>query len=392
MDLLDLVIVGALLWAAFSGYRRGLTLSVLSWAGLLAGLAAGAWVVTLLPSLIPKLNPGQRAAAAVVGLLALGMLGNAIGAALGYRLRITTLRSRLGPIDSLMGTGFAVVVALTVSWFLGLTFSSVPVRPIAAQIQRSTILRVLDRQFPRPPGLFAGLEQLLAAVPFPQVFANLAPVLPGPVNLPANLAAYPGVVRAAHETVKVVSPACGAVDEGSGFPVGRDLIVTNAHVVAGGHHFYVQVPGRGNLAARLVRFDPRRDLALLLVPGLDLRPLPLGGPAARGTMGAVIGYPGGGPEQVIPAGVRGSLQAVGRDIYANQVVSRSIFVLQANVEPGNSGGPLVNLRGQVLGVVFAKSSVTANLGFALTTAEIRPDLAGDAGLSARVRSGACLSG
>ncbi|HUY60649.1 MAG TPA: MarP family serine protease [Candidatus Dormibacteraeota bacterium] len=392
MDLLDLVIAGAVLLAALSGYRRGITLSVLSWAGLIGGLAAGAWVVTQLPSLLPTLNAGQRAAAAVVGLLALGMIGNALGAALGYRLRVTALRSRLGAVDSLLGTGFAVVVALTVSWFLGLTFSSVPVRPIAAQIQRSTILRVLDQRFPRPPGLFAGLEQLLAAVPFPQVFANLAPTLPGPVTLPSNLAHDPGVVRAAQETVKVVSPACGAVDEGSGFPVGPDLIVTNAHVVAGGHDFYVQIPGRGNLAARLVRFDPRRDLALLWVPGLNLRPLPLGGPASRGTMGAVIGYPGGGPEQVIPAGVRGSLQAVGRDIYASQVVSRSIFVLQANVEPGNSGGPLVNLRGQVLGVVFAKSSVTTNLGFALTTAEMLPDLAGDAGLSARVGSGACLSG
>jgi S1-C subfamily serine protease len=107
-------------------------------------------------------------------------------------------------------------------------------------------------------------------------------------------------------------------------------------------------------------------------------------------VGAIIGYPEGGPEEVVPGAIRGQLDAVGRDIYSRSTVSRGIFVLQATVVPGNSGGPFVDLQGQVLGVVFAKSLVVDGEGYALTTGEVLPDLAKGASNTAAVSTSSCI--
>jgi len=98
------------------------------------------------------------------------------------------------------------------------------------------------------------------------------------------------------------------------------------------------------------------------------------GPGGRGTQGAVIGYPGGGPEKTVPAVVDGSISATGRDIYNENLVTRQIFVLQASVHPGNSGGPLIDLQGCVLGVVFATSASDPSQAYALTDDEITADV------------------
>ncbi len=391
MDLVDLVIIVALGYAGVLGYRRGLTYSLFSLVGLVVGLIVGSWLAATIPQLFHQYTVTVRSVIAIGLVLACAFLGDALGGLLGARLRITTLRSHLGPVDSLAGTAWGLLVVLAVSWFLGLVFEQGPIQPLAAQIQASTILRTLDRDLPQGPAWLGYLQHVFSAVPFPEVFANFVPPLPGPVALPADLSGDAAVRRDAAETVKVVSVGCGGLIEGSGFPVTRDLVVTNAHVVAGGHGTTVQVPGRlGSLPARVVFFDPHTDLALLLVPGLDLPPLPFSDTGPRGTQGAVIGYPGGGGEQVVPGAIRGQIQAVGRDIYSQGLVSRQIYVIEASVIPGNSGGPFVNLQGQVLGVVFAKSLVTTDEGYALTASEIAPDLARGERNTAPVSTESCV--
>ncbi len=391
MDLLDVVLVVAVLAAVVAGYRRGLTMGGLAALGFLAGLAGGAALAGTVPPHLHGLAPTWRTVVAVALLLGGGFIGNAVGAAVGIRLRRTALRTRLGRLDSWLGAGFGGLAGLLVIWFLGLTFSNGPIPQLSRAIQASAVLRALDAHVPRPPAVFATLEQLLAEVPFPEVFVNLVPPLPGPVPLPPDLAALPGVAQAARETVRIVSDGCGGVEEGSGFPVGPELVLTNAHVVAGGSGTVVQPPTGGSLAATVVLFDPLRDVAILRVPGLRLPALAFARHAGRGAAGAVIGYPQGGPERVVPAASRGTLDAVGRDIYAQAIVTREIEVLDARIRPGNSGGPFIARDGRVLGVVFAKSTVTAGLGFALTAGEVRPDVRRAVGRQAAVSTGACVA-
>jgi S1-C subfamily serine protease len=123
----------------------------------------------------------------------------------------------------------------------------------------------------------------------------------------------------------------------------------------------------------VIFFDPERDVAVLNVPDLLAQGVTFG-PADRGTAAAVIGYPGGGPEKTVPAVVDGGVAAEGYDIYNQNLVTRDIYVIQATVRPGNSGGPLVDLQGQVLGLVFATSAGNPDQAYALTDGEIAPDI------------------
>ncbi|MGH7641256.1 MAG: MarP family serine protease [Candidatus Dormibacteria bacterium] len=392
VDFVDLVIIAALIYAAVRGYRGGLSYSLLSLLGLLVGIAVGAWLATSIPPLLPHSRPVIRTGVAVGLLLALALLGDGVGTWLGLRLRLGTKRRWLRRLDSVFGVAWGLIVVLVASWYLGLTFAAGPWPALSLQIQSSALLRALAQQFPQDATWLGELQHLLSGVPFPEVFADLVPPLPGPVALPHSLAGYPGVTKAAQETVKVVSAGCGGLIEGSGFPVAPGVLLTNAHVVAGGHSTQVVVPGRpGSLPATVVLFDPRTDLALLRVPQLGLAPLPLSNSGARGTQGAVIGYPEGGREQAVPGAIRGRVDAVGRDIYANATVSREIYVLQAQVIPGNSGGPFVDLSGQVLGVVFAKSEVESDEGYALSAGEVEHDIEVGAARTASVSTQGCAN-
>ncbi len=204
------------------------------------------------------------------------------------------------------------------------------------------------------------------------MFAGLEPAIGAPLPLPASVDT-PGVNRAAQAVVKISSLGCGGLVTGSGFPVGSGYILTNAHVVSGTSRHTILTPAGAELPGTVVFFDPERDVAVLYVPDYRSAPLTFG-PAQRGTKGAVIGYPGGGPEQVSPAVVDGRIDAEGRDIYNANLVTRQIFVIQARVRPGNSGGPLVDLEGRVLGLVFATSAGDPNQAYALTDDEIQGDV------------------
>jgi S1-C subfamily serine protease len=177
------------------------------------------------------------------------------------------------------------------------------------------------------------------------------------------------VKHASQLVVKVTGNGCGGVVTGSGFPIGNGYVVTNAHVVSGTGSHRIETAGGNVIRADVVYFDSDRDVALLYAPDLSGAGLDLA-PAERGTKGAVIGYPGGGAESVQPAVVDGAVEAAGRDIYNQKPVTREIYVIQAKVRPGNSGGPLVDLQGRVLGIVFATSASEPDQAYALTDSEV----------------------
>jgi S1-C subfamily serine protease len=170
--------------------------------------------------------------------------------------------------------------------------------------------------------------------------------------------------------VKVEGQGCGGTVEGSGFVVGNDLVATNAHVVAGIDRPYV-VDNNGLHKVTVIWFDPNLDFAVLQVSNLAGKPLTMiGGLVAADTPGAIMGYPGGGSLSASTAAVLDEFTAAGRNIYGESTTIRNVYEIQADVIPGNSGGPLIEANGTVIGVVFAESTTYQHVGYALTTSRV----------------------
>jgi S1-C subfamily serine protease len=385
---IDLVILIAIGFAISSGYRRGFWLSLAQYAGLVVGVIVGATLAPVLMDALKLSEPTVRSLGAVLILIVLGAVGSSLGYWVGEPIRLRLLaRPQSGRIDSFAGAIFSALAVLSVSWFLGLSLARVPSPPLASAIQRSAILRRLDAIAPRPPAFLARVEGIIAGVDFPAAFSGLEPAAPSPQPLPSSVDT-PGIRAAAAETLKIQGFGCGGIVFGSGFPVGPSMVLTNAHVVAGTQGTTVRTPAGRSLGARVVLFDPERDVAILYVPRLGLTAL--GEAAAHpGTQGAAIGYPGGGGEDVTPAVINGQVRAEGRDIYGQNLVVRNIWLTQASVKPGNSGGPLVDLDGSVLGVIFAASTGQSGNAYALTDAEVQPDIDQARGRTAPVALGPC---
>jgi len=373
INLIDVLIVVAALVGLANGYRRGFWLSLAQYLGLLIGVMLGAASARYVLDYLAINNASARPLGAVLVLVIGGSLGSSIGFAVGEPIRRKILRTGIHTsTDSVAGAALSAFAVLVMCWFLGLSFSRGPSPEIAQQIQRSTVLHALDTFAPRPPPFLASVQQVLAGVQFPPVFAGLEPTLPGALPIPATVDS-PGINRTAQNVVKVSSVGCGGIVTGSAFPVGKGYVVPNAHVVSGTTSHNIQKADGTSMHATVVFFDPERDVAVLYAPGFTATGVTFGS-GQRGTQGAVIGYPGGGVERTVPAVVDGSVQAQGRDIYNENLVTRQIFVLQASVRPGNSGGPLVDTQGRVLGMVFATSASDPNQAYALTDDEISSDI------------------
>jgi S1-C subfamily serine protease len=371
VDWLDLAIIGLLVVAAVNGFRRGAALQLMVYAGLLAGLLVGALVAPKFAARVS--SPAVSAVVALGVLLAFSALGDAVGWAIGRRFQGLTHRTFLRTADSVAGSVVAVVALLVAVWFLAWNLVNGPIEPVSSQIRGSAIVQRLDRTFPRPPSLLADVRGFLNRFGFPEVFSGLPPAPAGPVALPTDAAIRDAVVKAQPATVRIVGEACGAIQEGSGFAIAPNYIITNAHVVAGEHTTEVQQQNGGSQSATVVVYDPKLDVAILrvgepLAHALSLDQKDVG----RGEEGAVLGFPGGGPFRSDRAAVRRDLEAVGRDIYGRSEVQRDVYELQAVVRPGNSGGPFVLLDGTVAGVVFAASTTDGDVGYALTTPQILP--------------------
>ncbi len=382
--LLDLLIVLSVASAVVGGYRLGFLARVTSWAGLGLGIVLG---VIFLPDVATYFNDaeqGVRLLAAVAFLLAAGMLGQGLGLALGAALHASL---KVGPgfrqYDRAAGGMLGAFGILVIFWALGPSLSAVEGYPSQAA-RDSRILAALS-DVVRPPDTLQALRRVIGDGVFPQVLEGRAPDVgppPAETGIAANV--HQDIVAS---TVKVAGQACSKIQEGSGFVAGPDLVVTNAHVVAGETETDVETADGRSLDARVVVFDPDRDLAILRVPGLQTDPLPIS-VGEEGMVGAVYGHPGGGALRAAPAAVRQRVTAVGRDIYDQHRTRRDVFILASQLQPGDSGGALVNQVGDVVGVAFAIAPDRSDTAYALTDQELEPVLA-QAGAEA-VDTGPCL--
>jgi S1-C subfamily serine protease len=385
---LDIFIMIVVIAATVRGASSGLFRQAGSLGGFLLGLLLGAIIAPAAANLLP-LSP-SRPLLVFLLFLAIAITISGLGESLGAKLSEVLQRYRLEPADRLFGSLFGFAATLLVVWLLASSLGRSAGPVVAADVAGSSILQLLDRTLPPAPDVTARLGRIVGASRFPRVFAGLEPTPAPPVTGPNAAAVNAAVAAARNATVKIEGAGCGGVVEGSGFVVGPGLVATNAHVVAGIGRPVI-TDAAGTHRATVVEFDPDMDFAVLRTTGLAAAaPLtidPKNEP--RGTIAAALGYPGGGDFTAGAAAILERQTAVGRNIYDAGLINRDIYVLQAVVRPGNSGGPLVTPNGTVIGVIFATSTTNPNVGYALTSPEILPDLA-SASTSGPVSTGACL--
>jgi S1-C subfamily serine protease len=388
VNLLDLALVVIVGMAAFGAYRLGFVARALSWLGLGLGIFLAA---RFLPTAVSLFGGGSGAKLLIaVGVLLGGaFLGQGLGLLVGASLRRFVPQGPLHVVDSVVGALVGVVGVLTAVWLLLPSLAVVP-GTAANQTHNSAIARAMDSRLPPPPNTLQSLRRLVGETSFPRVFETLRPA-PQTGPPPANSGLSPALLaRVSASTVKVTGVACQRIQDGSGFAAGPDTVVTNAHVVAGERAGRTQVirPDGRRLPASVVVFDSDRDLAVLRVTGLGQQPLAVG-TGSVGSQGAVLGHPGGQERlRAAPAAVRRRIDAVGRDLYDARSTQRDVFVLAADLRPGDSGGALVNTSGSVMGVAFAIAPDRPGTSYAVTDKELRAVLG--VPRSATVSTGPCL--
>jgi len=394
VDWVDVLIIGLMLLAAVHGLRLGALVQLLTFGGFFLGFALGTLVW------VPLLGTGHRDVTRSVLVVSLVMftacaLGYA-GRVLGTWSNVTVRRHHLGHVDAVLGVGVAVVAVLLSVWLVAAVFTSPNSRftSLDAAVARSDILHSIDRVLPQAPSLFNDLQTFLNNQGFPQVFSTLTPPSSPSVSTPSDAETRTLADPAVFSTVKILGTACNNEQEGSGFVVGPGLVATNAHVVAGEGSGDTQVLiGSNAYNATPVLFDPSFDLAVLrtdapLGPALAVDPSLV----PRGTQAALLGYPENQGLNVGAAGVTDEITATGKDIYNNGSVTRTVYALDANIEPGNSGGPLMGPDGQVIGVVFSRSTVYPSVGYALTSPGVLARVQSAKQHHSAVQTGPCISG
>jgi S1-C subfamily serine protease len=383
-DFLDVALVVLALLSAAAGYRRGLICSITSFAGFLAGAAIGVQVAPALARAVLKAPTDAGTADQAIGqrlitliaVFLIAMIGHFLGQAIGIRLRAQIHRTPLGPVDGVGGAVISVATLLVFAWLLGLTLAYTPATGLARQVRNSTVLQTVDRVIPvEGQQVLAGLLRQVQRHDLPVVTGPFSTLL-APSVAPPDPAVVPAAIRVAGSSIVKITgaaPSCNRAISGTGFVFAADRVMTNAHVLAGVSSPRVTAPGGSTLAARVVVYDPNRDIAVLLVPGLNRQPLRLAGPVASGTAAVVAGYPENGPFTALPARVAARTKVTGPNIYQNRTVTREVYTVRGRVRPGNSGGPLLSTTGQVYGVVFAASVDQSQVGYVLTNAEVAPD-------------------
>jgi S1-C subfamily serine protease len=386
--ILDIALVIMLIGYIVYGFRNGLSRSAFTIAGVIAGVIAAFFLAPLVATWVPY--PFFRLGATVLAAVGLVILGHALGAAIGRSIRRGLERTPLSGIDRVLGGIVTGIAAALIASVVSFSVGQLGVPTLSRAIVGSTVLRTISILTPDPiEGFLAEVRGALVERGLPVVTGVLGGANPTIPHLDTGTDALDA---AASSVLRITGNAyvCGQSQSGTGFVVSAGRVVTNAHVVAGVSEPVIETQDGRALAGTIVYFDPVDDLAVIAVPELGITPLPIEATLDEGTDAAFQGYPYGGPFASGAATVLAVSQAQIADIYGDSTAEREVYTLAADVREGNSGGPLLSLSGAVVGVVFARSGDTANIGYAMTMAEVDPVATAAAGLSEPVPSGDCI--
>lgn len=390
---LDIAVIGVALIAAISGWRSGALGSLMSFVGVVLGAIAG---VMLAPHIVAHVHsPRAKLFTALLLILALVVIGEIAGVVLGRAVRGSIRSGPVRVIDSMVGVGLQLVVVLVAAWLLGSPLTSSNQQNLAAAAQGSRVITEVDkyapewlRSVPKRTATLLNTSGLHEALD-PLGGAPVQPVEAPDPTLAEGLVvskSRPSVVK-----IRGVATACQKVLEGTGFVIAPNRVMSNAHVVAGSDSVTVEAEGK-KYDATVVSYDPNADISILDVPNLPQQPLVFAeDPAKTGTDAVVLGYPGGGDFVATPARVREIIELSGPDIYKSTTVNREVYTIRGLVRQGNSGGPMINRAGKVIGVVFGAAVDDNDTGFVMTTNEVARQLA-KIGNTAPVPTGACVNG
>jgi S1-C subfamily serine protease len=342
----DWIIVGLVLLLALFGWAQGFISGALAF----TGLALGAWIGTRIGPLVlseGSASPWAPAFGLFGALIVGGALAGLFEAFGGPLRRALTALPGFAAADGLLGAVLIACAGLGVVWILGALALHNGGYRMRQEVRRSAILQRLNTILPPTGPLLNSLGRLDLS---PRIEGSAPRVAPPRGRITRD----PDVQRAAASVVKVLGTACGIGVEGSGWVARDGLVVTNAHVVAGQRDTRVLPGGREpGRRAQAVHFDPRNDLAVLRVDGLDGRPLALAGDIGPGTSAAIMGFPLNGSLDVRPGRLGPTPRVRSSDAYGRGPVVRSMTTLRGLVRPGNSGGPMVDADGRVVTTIFA---------------------------------------
>ena len=364
MSLVDVVVlVWIAAWAAL-GAGRGMVDQVLS----LAGLAVGALVGSrLAPALLPDGResvwlPLVALAGAVVG----AVLAQALLFLLAAPLRRRVQRGAARHVDQGGGLVLGAAMGLALAWLVAAVVVVQPSDRAAGlldQVRRSSILQEALSAVP-PDRVLGALARIDAFALIPLPPAALPP--PDPA-----LAGGPAARRAQGAVVELRGRACGVIRQGSGWVVGRDLVATNAHVIAGQDDTQALVPGGGpSRDAEPVYVDAANDVALVRVEDVGVAPLTLGDAPRAPEPVVLLGYPGGGPLRAEAATAAPPRTVFAPDAYGRGSSPRSVIVTRGSLGPGSSGGPVIDASGEVVAMIFGGTD-DGRSGAAVPPAPIR---------------------
>lgn len=389
---LDLAILAVAFVAAISGWRSGALGSLLAFFGVVLGAVAG---VLLAPHVVTLIDgPRTKLFVALFLILGLVVIGEIAGVVLGRAARAAIRNKGMRTFDSMVGVALQVVTILLAAWVLAIPLTSSDQPNLAAAVRGSRILTAVDQVAPDPltRRVRASLDKLVDTSGLPDVLQTFGRTPIVNVDVPdATLATDPVVAATRPSVLKIrgVAQSCQKVLEGSGFVVAPDRVMSNAHVVAGSNSVTVESEGK-SYDATVVSYDPEADISILEVPGLPLNPLGFDMREAQtGTDAVVMGYPGGGDFTATPARIREIIQLSGPDIYHTTTVEREVYTVRGTVRQGNSGGPLIDREGRVLGVVFGAAVDDVDTGFVLTANEVAKQMS-KVGNTEPVPTGTCV--
>jgi S1-C subfamily serine protease len=380
LNVLDVFIAVFVVAVILRGARTGFLAGVFSLVGVVVGVSAGSRIA---PSLMPEDgNPIYSAGITLGSILAFAVLGEVIARTIGGSIRDRLSSPTSETLDGFGGAVLGFALSLVLVWAVGVfALQSPPLAGLYPALRDSRILQALDERM--PSGL---LTQAVAELePLPQI-RGPEPEVAAPEG---GIVGDPDVQEASARTLRVTSRACGYGIEGSGWVAGRDLVVTNAHVVAGQTATHVEVGPTGRrLPAKVVVFDEMNDIAVLRVNGLGLTPLHLAAPKP-GKDAAVIGFPENGPLDIEPARTGPTQRVISGDAYDNGPVERVVTSFRVFVRPGNSGGPAVNEYGRVVSTIFASRTGSDNSGYGIPSRIVHRHLKVAADRTAPVSTEGC---